>query len=402
MTTDLAAGATYINNALVAKGYINHTELLDFTSGSSRNNARMINTMYALLNVIDSAHSQRQSLTREIDALKSQLRDSDTVKSQYDRQFHIIEQKCDTIYKEYKTLDETSRKDKAQLSLLKQDLDKTSRSIDHLRTQFAAELRKKDIEIEKLKSRLRGDSVSHVVNGIKKSNDTSRRRQPRVVGMLTGSCARYDIPSARFNSSSDDTSMETPSEYEKQLKSYIHTLLAENKALWNSFDGVWTCLDESLNGRIRGLTGLECFEKVKGALEMRDGSLGYGLASGNSHNIAFNEAQAITRTNASQGLVEDFKLVFDQIHAALNSPSADALAELEKKEQELAAVRDQLRITTSNWETAMRTMQKWEDYHVARTHEDAENHMLPPSTPGGAEPPMAHPESIALGKIFNR
>lgn len=395
---NLTAGASYINNQLIAKGYLDESEVLDFNQGSSKNNARMINTMYALLNAVDAGHKERESLTRDRDTLNSQVRKLETINETYIAEFKAVEQKMDTICKEYSALEKTNVSQMQQLKAAKHEVEKSSRSIDNLRAMFAAEMRKKDVEIEKLKTRLRGDIGS---------SSSSRKGTYIVSGMLTGSSSDPVGPGsiiAPLHSQGEETI--------EVLKSFVDSLQEQNHALWLSLDSIWASVCEILNGRSFSKTGFECFERVTGPQQFRDSSLGLDMANGNGNHInPFSSAGSIARAQATETLLEDFMQAFEQITSMLDTPDAGAVEQLRARTEELAQVRAQLETMTQNWQNALDINKEWEQYmhrfnaplSENNNHNNAENIFDPAvgmRTPPGIAQSPSNPQSVALGRIF--
>ncbi|KAA8917210.1 hypothetical protein TRICI_000639 [Trichomonascus ciferrii] len=328
---DVRSAASYVNNVLVSKGYIRDDEKLEFgrQEEDEERDARTINVIYALLKTIDDDSKANEANEQLLKDFKRQREEENT---RYER----LKTKCEGLEKQVVSVERENSNLKSSADSFRRAAEQQREQsirlkslIKQIRQQFANELRRRDVQIAKLKERLQ---------------DTSRRTKTLtgVSGKLSKSYNSYSTTAL----SPYDSESEASAAISSELSAMNNALIAENNALLVMLhqirDSISSVTDENQSVIISERTA--SYNE-----EPRDAS------------------EVLIRCQSTQELNEEVSDCIQYITQALHSPNYVSVTELKDKENEIQRLKDQLLDANTNWQKALSTMEQWKKYRENRS-----------------------------------
>jgi chromosome segregation ATPase len=326
---EIESAALYINNSLISKGYIRESERLLFKYADSSpeeqatNTSRIINTIYALLKTVESDAKIKDGANIKIQELQKGLERERTQYSRLESKYDALDNQFQAAQRAHESLESALRSEKSQAGRYKEAIVKNKNSVQQLKLKCSNELRRRDIEIARLKELLRDP---------RRSTRTGLTR-------TSGTLSTYDSY-ANVPESLQDSGQELIPVLSQQLIEYNAELTSENRILYS--------LLHKVNFTICDLT---------------EGNSEYARTSGPDPS---NAAGVAVRAANAQDLGELILESLSQIRKVLNSPNFVSLAELKEKERQVKSLQLQLKEATENWQKALKTMDEWKSYRASR------------------------------------
>jgi hypothetical protein len=344
METELNSAALFINNSLVSQGFLRDSERLKFgetenpVGADAENERKIINVIYGLLNKIERDSKEREASTAN---LKEQQREYEretakiarlTAKNDAgDKQLQSVEQLNNALESSLASAKKNSDEARAMVAQLKLVVQKS-------RLQFANELRKRDMEISRLKERLQDPRKVKTISGVSGTLSTSYNSfKGNVNGVASGQVNTSGTIVSNGGAAKDKSAVQ------RELISMNQQLVSENSTLLEILhsiqdDFISMVYSSSLIDKLPGL-----------------------------HLDGPPDAAGVTqRAIGAKELGKRISICIQEVGNIIHSPNFVSLTELREKEKEVVAVKEELRDMTANWKKAIKTLEEWKKYKEKR------------------------------------
>ncbi|KAL4961239.1 uncharacterized protein BDV14DRAFT_128421 [Aspergillus stella-maris] len=331
---DLQAASTYINNVLLARGLVKSGRPIDFVNpeneegGTPNTMARIINLVNDLVLRRDREAEHRENLATTIRTLRAEdshktveIEKLQTKKSELSRSLALAE----VQERAFKTNVSSAE---ATIRGLKEQVQRMKTTVQQVRSQCANDIRKRDLELQKLKAHLadrqRGKRDGLGVTTININPSASQSRSRYLSG---GEGVR-------------DPGYSLKEETNEFLTQLCQQLSDENDTLISLARNTVSTLKE-----LQGLTEEETAEN------------GYSHAASQRSTHA---GPAVTNLPAScEELSGEMDQVLDHLRTLLTNPSFVPLEEVEMRDVEINRLREGWEKMESRWRQAVTMMDGW-------------------------------------------
>lgn len=326
--SDIKSAALYINNTLLAKGYISDEERLMFSSvdegeiDHAKNDTRVINVVYSLLKTLERDTGAYEQVVTRANDMKQEITSNKTQIERLQNKLKAAEKEVQELRNERVSLRASADAFRAQAVDARETITRLKQTIRSSRTQFANEIRKRDIHISNLKERV------HSLN-----------RKTRPIPTVSGTLSRS------YNSYSGVTQSqaEEPSAAEK----VADTLSKMNANL----------VEE--NGRLIGhlLQVRDAIASVTAGVRDSDDSGHVSRVS--NHEVPSSAAEVLVRISNADQMTSEINQSIDRIDTIVNSPNFVSVTELKSRQRQVDSLSEQLEQMTLNWKKAVDTLDEW-------------------------------------------
>lgn len=333
--SDINSAALFINNTLVSQGFIKDSERLVFGARSeddedalsdADNDRRIINVIYGLLNKIE-----RDSKTRETAAV--QLKETQRELERETAKVSRLNAKLDACEKQVWQAEHKNNALQTALAAAKKSRDEFRTTFSQLklvvqksRLQCANELRKRDMEISRLKERLLDPKKVKTVTGISGTLSKSYNSFKSTAGGGANTVQHNSGQSAK------ESTVQEVVRLNQQLVLESSTLLDMLYRIYQEFiDMVYS---PSLAEKIPELSAV-------------------GLPD---------SAGVSERALRAEELGQRIVVCIEEVRNIIYSPDFVSISEMREKEKEISDLREQLRDMTANWQKAMNSVEEWKKY----------------------------------------
>lgn len=329
---DLQSAAAYINSALVTKGYLKDDQLIEFASlGESKDNnkalvtndTRIINVIYGLLDAADNDNNNSELQENRIAELEKRLERETMEKRKINSQLQAAERRIQADGLKLQQLQSSLKMSEVNHLNSKDDLNRLTALVGQLKTQFANELRRKDVEIGKIKQRLQDP------------------RRVKTHYSSKGTLTKFDSRSPTIKAPESSSAQEDVEKLSQILVQLNDVLVVENGLLLKELYKVNSDVCRA-NGNP---PSLEEFVWKGPHLNAA------GVAKRTAHG---NKISASIRSNLKQMI------------DLLNDPNVVSMDEVRKRDKTITQLTEKLRETTENWQKAIKTMDEWKKYRNSR------------------------------------
>ncbi|PGH34017.1 hypothetical protein GX50_03164 [[Emmonsia] crescens] len=337
-TQNLFTASDYINNLLLARGLLRNGKPIDFArpenapGGTDDTMSRVINLVHDLVLRRDREAEQRENLATNIRALRS-------TEAKQTLEIERLQAKTTDLSRSLALAEGQERAFKATIHSaettnrgLKEQIQRMKTSIQQIRSQCATDIRKRDVELQKLKSHL-----------------TDRQRGKREgLGVTTITIT----PTPKINTGrkvfEGGEGLESAGYSLKQETTEFLTNLCQE--LSDENDAMIGIVKNTLQ-TLRSLQGLsEVPEKDDKEQDM--------LAS-NACERSGLETSTTELTPHYEKLSAEMDLVLEQLRSLLTNPSFVPLEEVEVRDNEIYRLRDGWEKMEERWKEAVSMMDSW-------------------------------------------
>lgn len=244
----------------------------------------------------------------------------------------------------HRTLESAKRTLESSNKTLREDLSKFKALQQQSKGQFANELRKRDVQISKLKQRLQDPVVrSKPLTG--SSGSFSR---------IYNSYTSGQPPLSKALVKSDATNSDT-----SDILPLLRALARENSMLFGLAYKTRLVLDNVAQYGFKDDPNLELSPEEMDNIQ----SLGYDVdSSGNHEELTLNSARTIRRTLNVTRLGAETAQSLERLSQLLHSAEFVPVAEVQRRDKDLAQLQSQLEQVTANWQRAIKTMDEWKTF----------------------------------------
>ncbi|KAJ5273866.1 hypothetical protein N7478_008991 [Penicillium angulare] len=336
---NLQAASTYVNNILLARGLLNDGNAIDFAQpeneegGTEATMARVINLVNDLVLRRDREAEHRENLATTIRALRAteseqtqEIGKLKTRTSELSRSLALSEAQERSLRSNMSGADTTIRG-------LKEQVQRMKTTVQQVRSQCANDVRKRDLELQKLKSHL-----------------CERQRGKREGLSVTTININPGSSRSRLRSSGGGDRVNDPGYSLQQETTDFLTELCQNLSDEND-----TLIELARNT-------VETLKELQGLPEADNGDQGdemAGLATSTGPQKTASNAVTTLPTSCEE-LSTRMDTVLDHLRTLLTNPSFVPLEEVEIRDEEIMRLRQSWEKMESRWKQAVAMMDGWQ------------------------------------------
>ncbi|KAF2720448.1 hypothetical protein K431DRAFT_285748 [Polychaeton citri CBS 116435] len=331
----LRTASTYLNNLLLTRGLLRSSAPIDFVKPSKESRAQIINLVHDLILRADRDKEQREQVAVTIRILRAEdtrkdaeierlgLKSKETARAAVAAQTGERQAKEDgkTLERQVKSLQEQAQRLKVQLA--------------QVRTQCANDVKKRDLELQRLKGHLQGQQ----------RGNRAAVAAPSIsmVGGRFGQGRKLDASVRELNDPEYSLRQET-TEFLTQLS---QSLSEEN-------DGLISLVRHTLK-TTRQLLGLPTQLPTH-----PDSAIGSAHSSATNEHRAKDDVAVHTIATSYETLAEDMEGTLDHLKHILTNPNFVPLSEVEEREDEIIRLRQGWEMMEARWRDILIMMQGWQ------------------------------------------
>lgn len=198
--TALDGASKYLNNLLLARGFLKDAKPIDFSELADNNasydrnatTAQLINLIHDLVLRRDRDAEQREALVSTIHTLRAEeiQRVLDLQRMQ-DKNIQI-QSELSTSEAQQRTLLQSVRKTQAEAKELREQLSKAKSTVDQVRAKAISDVRKRDLELDKLRNHLSGVTRGKKVVDVKSDRRKVQNRESRSSHAESDTCLQNE------------------------------------------------------------------------------------------------------------------------------------------------------------------------------------------------------------------
>jgi Afadin- and alpha -actinin-Binding len=336
----LQNASTYLNNLLLARGLLRNGKSIEFAcpkrggGGTDDTMAKIINLVHDLVIRRDRDAEQRESLATNIRNLRTEdAQRSGEIERLQTKNAELLRNKA-LADGQRRLLEASARKAEASARELKEQMAKMKSTLDQVRAKCVNDIRKRDIELEKLKKHVTGmqRGATHS-NGMKIVQLNPQPPLPRNAREF-----RSGVPV-------DDVNWSLEKETNDFLAVLVNETSTENVALRH-------IVGETMN-TLKDLTGLDqTTEKPQFDPEI-------GIPGQYKQSRANTQSHPQESLIPCQDLAEQMDVVLGHCRAILKDPSFVSIEEVQIREDEIIKLREGWDKMASRWKDAVAMMDTW-------------------------------------------
>ena len=338
----LESASMYLNNLLLARGLLRNGKPIDFarsnraSGGSESTTAKIINLVHDMVLRRDREADQRENLATNFRILRAEEAQRVLEMERVQSRNAELTRNMSMMEAQDRAFKANIRKAEAQVRELKEQMLKMKSALDQVRAKCISDVRKRDIELEKLKAHLTGlqrgkrDASGMKVNTI--------NPQPAMLG------AREMRGGQDLNSA--DWSLEK--ETNDFLAALVNETSTENVSLRNI---VGDAMEE-----LKHLTGLDQEQEQNGQEHEEDGTGIPGQYRESRKRAEAAQQEALVPCNK---LAAEMNAVLEHCRAILRDPSFVSIEEVQVREDEIIKLRKGWEKMAIKWKEAVVMMDTW-------------------------------------------
>ncbi|KAK4555868.1 hypothetical protein LTR86_007088 [Recurvomyces mirabilis] len=325
----LRTASTYLNNLLLARGLLRNSEPVDFVKPSKDSRAQIINLVHDLILREDRDKDSREHVAVTLRALRAE----DARKA---AEIEKLKEKCEASARDAvqaraaeRTAKDECKKAERSVKSLQDQASKLKTSLAQVKTQCINDVRKRDLELARLKTHLQGQQRGNKV-GLAAPSMT-------VVGGARSKPA--------FNASVHE--LRDPEYSLKQETTEFLTQLSQS--LSDENDGLISLIRGAL-GTLRDLLGLPASQRHP------DSAVG-SIASNEDAKNGASMLHALPTSYDT--LAADMEQTLTHLKSILSNPNFVTVEEVEVREEEIARLRQGWEHMEQRWKEILLMMDSW-------------------------------------------
>jgi len=329
----LRTASTYLNNLLLARGLLRNSEPIDFVKPSKESRAQIINLVHDLILREDRDKEQREHVAITLrNARAEEARKNADIDKLNEKVEASARAAVQAQAAERNARDEVKKVERAMKSLQEQAT-RLKTSLGQVKTQCANDVRKRDLELARLKTHLQGQQRGNKV-GMTALSITIMKRANGARGKPTAvNTSAHDVADPEYSLKQETT------EFLTQLS---QSLSDENDSLIILIRGALDTLKEVL-----GLTVNQHPDSAIGSMGSDDAKHGSG------HNMLH------ALPTSYETLAADMDTALSHLKNILSNPNFVTVEEVEVREEEIARLRDGWERMEQRWRDVLLMMDGW-------------------------------------------
>ena len=336
----LRTASTYLNNLLLARGLLRNGEPVDFVKPSKESRAQIINLVHDLILREDRDREQRDHVADTLRALRAE----DTRKTHEIERLTTKSEEAARATALAKTAERTAqtelKKVETAVKSLHEQATKLKTTLAQVRTQCANDVRKRDLELARLKTHLQGQQRGNksVMTAPSMTVQKIRGdRKPRDEATMT---AMHDLGDPEYTLKQETT------EFLTQL----------GQSLSDENDNLINVIRHAL-GTMRELLGMPI--NVKRHPDSAMGSMGSDedVTSGKPRKRSGHMIEVLP--TSYEALAVDMETTLAHLKGILTNPNFVSMEEVEIREEEIARLREGWEHMEQRWREVLLMMESW-------------------------------------------
>ncbi|OJD17635.1 hypothetical protein AJ78_02285 [Emergomyces pasteurianus Ep9510] len=332
-TQNLHTASDYINNLLLARGLLRNGKPINFArpesapGGTDDTMSKVINLVHDLVLRRDRDTEQKENLATTIRALRG-------TEAKQALEIERLQAKAADLARSLALAEGQERAFKATIHSaevtnrgLKEQIQRMKTSIQQIRNQCTTDIRKRDVELQKLKSHL-----------------TDRQRGKREgLGVTTIAIT----PTPKVNT------CQKVLEGGEGLESAGYSLKQETTEFLTNLCQELSDENDAMIGIVRGT--LQTLRSLQGLSDLPEKE----IAEPNMQDSTAFEGSGLEPTPQYEKLAAEMDLVLEQLRSLLTNPSFVPLEEVEVRDNEISRLRDGWEKMEERWKDAVSMMDSW-------------------------------------------
>ncbi|WEW59833.1 hypothetical protein PRK78_005314 [Emydomyces testavorans] len=330
---NLDTASDYINNLLLARGLLKNGKPIDFAKPTTVSDG-IEGTMTRTINLIHDLVMRRDREAEQHENLANTIRSLRNTEAKQRLEIERLEARVDDLSRSLALTEGQERAFKVNIRnaettirMLKEQVQRMKSTVQHIRAQYTTDIRKRDLEMQKLKGRL--------------TERTRGRKDAPGVTTITVTPPSNPTPLGQ-KSSEGGEGLDTPGYSLRQETTEFLTQLCQS--LSDENDALIRLAQDSIRTlkELQGLTesGAKDISQGSDALEVEiDVSMG--------------------PVPPYETLSAEMSYVLEQLRALLTNPSFVSLEEVEVRDNEISRLRDGWEKMEGKWKEAVAMMDNW-------------------------------------------
>ncbi|KAJ5121100.1 Afadin/alpha-actinin-binding [Penicillium bovifimosum] len=335
---NLQAASTYVNNILLARGLLKGGRAIDFADPENEDGgidgtmARVINLVNDLVLRRDREAEHRESLSTTIRTLQASEAEQTTEIGKLKTKTSELTRSLALAEAQERTLKSNVSSAEASIRSFKEQIQRMKSTVQQVRAQCANDIRKRDLEMQKLKSHLaerqrgRREGLTVTTININPASDRSR--------LLASGGERVHDPGYSL----------------KQETTEFLTELCQN--LSDENDTLIELARKTIH-TLKDLQGLPQAEHENG--ENQQSTMGVSMGA-----LKSSSGPVTSLPTSCEELSTHMEAVLDHLRTLLTNPSFVPLEEVEVRDEEIKRLRDGWVKMESRWKQAVTMMSGWQ------------------------------------------
>ncbi|KAJ5457532.1 Afadin/alpha-actinin-binding [Penicillium sp. IBT 31633x] len=335
---NLQAASTYVNNILLARGLLKGGRAIDFADpenedgGTDGTMARVINLVNDLVLRRDREAEHRETLSTTIRTLQASEAEQTTEIGKLKTKTSELTRSLALAEAQERTLKSNMSNAEASIRSFKEQIQRMKSIVQQVRAQCANDIRKRDLEMQKLKSHL-----------------AERQRGRREGLSVTTININPGADRSRFQASGGER-VNDPGYSLKQETTDFLTELCQNLSDEND------TLIELARNTVHTLKDLQGLPQAdNGNSENEQSSMGVSVGAHKS-----SSGPVTSLPTSCEELSAHMEAVLDHLRTLLTNPSFVPLEEVEMRDEEIKRLRDGWVKMESRWKQAVTMMGGWQ------------------------------------------
>lgn len=327
----LRTASTYLNNLLLARGLLRNSEPIDFVKPSKESRAQIINLVHDLILREDRDRDQREHVAVTLRTARAE----DNRKTHEIERLNAKNEESARAVVQAQAAERTAKTDmkkvESAMKSLQDQASKLKTTLAQVKTQCTNDVRKRDLELARLKTHLQGQQRGNKVG----------MTAPSIT--ITG--GKNGVTKARF-----DASVHELGDPEYSLKQETTEFLTQlSQSLSDENDNLITLVRGSL-ATMRELLGLRASSKhPDSAIGSLDSSRGVKQDNNMLHALP----------TSYETLAADMDATLAQLKSILTNPNFVSVDEVEVREEEIARLRGGWEHMEQRWKDVLSMMEGW-------------------------------------------
>ncbi|KAF2017835.1 hypothetical protein BU24DRAFT_460828 [Aaosphaeria arxii CBS 175.79] len=335
---NLKTAASYINNLLLARGLLRDGKPIEFAhpsraeGGKEVTMSQIINLVHDLILKRDRDQEHRESIAATLRTLRTEatrqtlaLEKAQTRNEDLSRQLSLAQSQERSARAALRTAESSARS-------LREEMLRLKTTVQQVRTSCANDIRKRDIQMQRLKSHLTSQQRGNKTGLV----GASITINPGNMGLGAMGSTRDDAPD-----------VEDPEYSLKQETTEFLTQLSQSLSDEN----------DNLIGLVRST--LMTLREVQGMPEAQRLDEGEGLSTIGEEEEASREGMLQALPTSYEALATDMDGVLDNLKNLLTNPNFVSLEEVEMREEEIVKLRTGWETMEARWRDTMALMDRW-------------------------------------------
>lgn len=325
----LRTASTYLNNLLLSRGLLRNGDPIDFVKPSKDSRAQIINLVHDMILREDRAKDQREQVAITIRTLKAEdTRKTHEIERLTVKNDESVRSAATAQASERTALAEVKKVERAMKALQDQTA-KLKTTLAQVKTQCTNDVRKRDLELARLKTHLQG------------------QQRGNRIGMTA--------PSMSVRKASAESAAHGLDDPEYSLKQETTEFLTQlSQSLSDENDGLISLLRDSL-GTMKTVLGLPA--NTKRHPDSAVGSMGSEVENSGKHRTGSSLLHALP--TSYDALATEMESILSHMKTILTNPNFVPIEEVEVREDEIARLREGWEHMEKRWCDVLSMMEGW-------------------------------------------